>query len=128
MPKTGQVKPKSAKQSAKASLMPKGSTTTTPLSGPSTLLVPIMEADFVMRAFVKEAAVIKIAPKSSVNPTIRPTVVTPGPTPTKSPASPIGIVAQTPLTLLPALPGPVGPAGPVGPQGTIPLMTKFVSS
>lgn len=122
MPKTGQIKPKSAKQSAKASLMPKGSTTATPLSGPSTLPVPIMEADFVERAFVKEAAVIKVA-KSSVIPSSRPTVVTPGPTPTKSPASPIGIVAQTPLTLLPALPGPVGPAGPVGPQGTIPLMT-----
>jgi hypothetical protein len=127
MPKTGQVKLKSAKQSAKASLMPKGSTTVTPLSGPSTLPVPIMEADFVERAFVKEATVIKVA-KSSVIPSSRPTGVTPGPTPTKSPASPIGIVAQTPLTLLPALPGPVGPAGPVGPLGKIPLVTKFVSS
>ena len=70
MPKTGQVKPKTAKQNAKANLMPKGSTTTTPLSGPSTLPVPIMEADFVERAFGKDAAVIKIEPKSSVNPTI----------------------------------------------------------
>lgn len=115
MPRVGQAKAKSANQSAKATLMPKGSKTTNPKLDPAAPSEPMMESEFVERAFVKEVGVAKNAKVAS--PTINPTVATPLLTSTKSPVSQIGIAAQTSVNLSPPITGPVGPSGPAGPQG-----------
>ena len=115
VPRVGQAKAKSANQSAKTTQMPKGSKTANPKLDPAAPSEPMMESEFVERAFVKEVVVAKNA--KVVSPTTKPTVATPLLTSTKSPVSQIGIVAQTSSNLSPAITGPVGPSGPAGPQG-----------
>lgn len=124
MPRVGQAKVKSGNQSAKTTLMPKGSKTANPKLDPAAPSEPIMESEFVERAFVKEFVVAKNGKGAS--PTIQPTVATPLLTSTKSPVSQIGIVAQTSSNLSPAITGAVGPAGPAGPQGMTTLRSNRI--